>query len=105
MNRIICLVLVLALAPLCAGAELSAWFLDVGQGDCTVILCDGEAMIIDGGPPGSSQAVYSFLREELGLDRLAYMVSTHPHEDHLSGLTSFYSFSRMSRMSSIRISI
>ena len=50
MKRIAALLLVLVLVPLAAGAELSAWFLDVGQGDCTVIVCDGEAMIIDGGP-------------------------------------------------------
>lgn len=49
MKRIVSLLLVLLLLPVCAGAELTAWFLDVGQGDCTVIVCDGEAMIIDGG--------------------------------------------------------
>ena len=53
MKRVIALVLVLLLVPVCAGAELSAWFLDVGQGDCTVVVCDGEAMVIDGGPVGS----------------------------------------------------
>ncbi len=39
--------------PLRAMANLEAHFLDVGQGDCTVILCDGEAMVIDGGPPAA----------------------------------------------------
>ena len=86
MKRIAALFLVLMLVPVCAWAELSVWFLDVGQGDCTVVVCDGESMIIDGGPAGASQYVYSFVREELGLDHLDYMVSTHPHEDHLSGL-------------------
>lgn len=88
MKRIGALLLVLLLVPVCAGAELSVWFLDVGQGDCTVVVCDGESMIIDGGPAGSSQFVYSFIRDELGLDSLDYMISTHPHEDHLPGLTA-----------------
>ena len=88
MKRIVSLLLVLLLIPLYAEAELTAWFLDVGQGDCTVVVCDGEAMIIDGGPAGASQYVYSFIRETLGLARLEYMISTHPHEDHISGLIS-----------------
>jgi competence protein ComEC len=82
------LLLFLVLLPACAGADLTAWFLDVGQGDCTVIVCDGEAMIIDGGPPGSAQKVYAFLRDELQLTQLEYMISTHPHEDHLGGLAA-----------------
>ena len=88
MKRMICLVLVLLMVPVCAGAELSVWFLDVGQGDCTVVVCDGESMIVDGGPAGSSQFVYAFLRDELGLEHLDYLISTHPHEDHLSGLVA-----------------
>ena len=60
----------------------------MGQGDCTVILCDGEAMIIDGGPASASDLVYAFLRDTLEVKELKYVVSTHPHEDHLSGLNA-----------------
>lgn len=88
MKRMICWLLVLLLVPVCAWAEMSVWFLDVGQGDCTVVVCDGMSMIVDGGPPGSPQFVYGFLRDELGIEHLDYMVSTHPHEDHLSGLAA-----------------
>lgn len=86
MKRILSLLLVLVLFPVCSRAELTAWFLDVGQGDCTVIVCDGEAMIIDGGPPGAAQFVYSFIRDELQLAQMEYMISTHPHDDHIGGL-------------------
>lgn len=33
-------------------------FLDVGQGNCTVIICDEEAMIIDGRLTNASQLAY-----------------------------------------------
>ena len=88
MKRILALLLLLVLAPVCAGAELSAWFLDVGQGDCTVVVCDGEAMVIDGGPPGSAQFVYSFIRDRLQLAKMGYVIATHPHEDHIGGLAA-----------------
>ena len=63
-------------------------FLDVGQGDCAVVLCDGEAMVIDGGPAGSARYVYSYLRDTLRLSHLDYVVSTHPHIDHVGGLAA-----------------
>ena len=88
MSRFAALLLLLALLPVYALADLSAWFLDVGQGDCTVIVCDGESMMIDGGPPGASQKVYSFLRDTLALEHLDYMILTHPHEDHAGGLAA-----------------
>ena len=48
-----CLSLFLILALIPAQAEssetgLHIYFLDVGQGDAAIILCDGEAMMIDG---------------------------------------------------------
>lgn len=61
MRKIIALVLALILIPCMALADLTVYFLDIGQGDCAVIECDGEAMIIDGGLPGKSDHVYSFL--------------------------------------------
>ena len=88
MKKILCIVLLVLLLPALALADLEAFFLDVGQGDCTVILCDGEAMIIDGGPASASDLVYAFLRDTLEVKELKYVVSTHPHEDHLSGLNA-----------------
>lgn len=88
MKKILCVFLVILLLPAVSSAELEAYFLDVGQGDCTVILCDGEAMIIDGGPASASEKVFAFLRETLEVTELKYVVSTHPHEDHISGLTA-----------------
>ena len=70
-----CLSLFLILALIPAQAEssetgLHIYFLDVGQGDAAVILCDGEAMIIDGGESKHSSFIYSFLRNKLELEEL-----------------------------------
>ena len=61
-------------------------FLDVGQGDCTLILCDGQAMLIDGGEASASSKVYAYLKEH-GVDHLNYIVASHAHADHVGGLS------------------
>ena len=37
---------------------LEVYFIDVGQGDSTLIVDDGEAMLIDGGLSSQSQKIY-----------------------------------------------
>ena len=60
--------------------------LDVGQGDCSLILCDGKAMLIDGGEASESSKVYAYLKK-LGVNHLDYIVATHAHADHIGGLS------------------
>lgn len=88
MKKILALFFLFLLLPAAVLAEMDVYFLDVGQGDCTIILCDGESMMIDGGPPLASQKVFSFLRDTLELTEMRYLISTHPHEDHISGLSA-----------------
>ena len=45
-------------------------------------------MVIDGGPPGASDYVYSYIRKDLKLRQIAYVVNSHPHLDHTAGLSS-----------------
>lgn len=79
----------LLLFPLSALADLEAHFLDVGHGDCTIIVCDGEAMIIDGGQSGESDRVFAAIRN-LGIENLKCAIATHPQSDHVGGLPAAF---------------
>ncbi len=65
---------------------LAVFFIDVGQGDCSIIACDGMIMMIDTGDKQHSQAVCSFIQNELGIDHIDYLLITHSHNDHVGGL-------------------
>ena len=86
MKRIIAWLVCSLLLPSIAIAELTVYFLDVGQGDSAIVMCDNETMIIDGGLPSVSNKIYSFIREAK-IDRIDYMIVSHPDEDHIGGLT------------------
>ena len=58
MKRVSALLLLFLFLPVSSLADLQVHFLNVGQGDCTVVLCDGESMVIDGGPRSASGYVY-----------------------------------------------
>lgn len=78
-------------------SRLEVYFLDVGEGDCAVLSCEGRSMIIDGGDAGSSGYVYSFLKEH-DISRLEYMVCTHPDSDHVGGLPAALNFAETERV-------
>ncbi|MBE6623856.1 MAG: MBL fold metallo-hydrolase [Ruminococcaceae bacterium] len=74
-----------------SGSGLSVHFIDVGQADATLILCDGKSMLIDGGNKGDSDLIYTYL-EKNGIEYLDYVVGTHAHEDHMGGLPGAFHF-------------
>lgn len=69
-------------------------FIDVGQADSALVLCDGKSMLIDGGNVADSDEVYSYL-EDMQVDYLDYMVCTHGHEDHVGGLSGALNFAKV----------
>ena len=71
---------------------LEAHFIDVGQGDASLILCDGHAMLIDGGAPDASRRIYSYLQSH-GITDLDYIVCTHDDSDHSGGLSAALNYS------------
>lgn len=60
-------------------------YIDVGQGDCTLIICGGHTMLIDAGENGHEQEVSSYLHSK-GVGKLDYLVCSHQHTDHMGGL-------------------
>lgn len=65
--------------------RLEVHFLDVGQGDATLLLQDGHAMLVDGGDNLHGWQVTGYLNY-LGIDHLEYVIATHPDMDHIGGL-------------------
>ena len=68
------------------GSSFQIHYIDVGQADSALVLCDGHSMLIDGGNVEDSDLVYSYL-DRLDIGRLDYVVCTHAHEDHVGGLS------------------
>lgn len=60
-------------------------FIDVGQADAALVLCGGEAMLIDGGNTEDSSLMYTYLKNQ-DISYLDYIIATHAHEDHVGGL-------------------
>jgi len=64
--------------------QLTVTFLDVGQGDATLVQHpDGTAVLFDGGPPEGRVAR---LLRQAGVRRLSAVVMTHASRDHHGGL-------------------
>ena len=60
-------------------------YIDVGQGDCELVECDGKYMLIDAGENGHENDVINYLTK-LGVEKLDYVVASHQHSDHIGGL-------------------
>lgn len=66
--------------------RLRVTVLETGRSDAILVECGGEAMLVDGGDASWSKALRSDL-EKRGLTEFKYFLNTHPHNDHVEGLT------------------
>jgi competence protein ComEC len=81
---LVALALARGLSPPGPPATLTVTFLDVGQGDATLVQHpDGSAVLFDGGPPEGGVAR---LLRRAGVRRLSAVVMTHMSRDHHGGL-------------------
>ena len=62
-------------------------YIDVGQGDSMLIQVNGKNLLIDSGPKESKSKILSYL-DSISISKLDYIVSTHPHEDHIGNMSA-----------------
>ncbi len=77
-----------------ADSKFEVHFIDVGQADSALILCDGKAMLIDGGNAPDSNIIYTYL-EKHNVNYLDYIVCSHAHEDHVGGLSGALNYAKV----------
>ncbi len=68
-------------------------FIDVGQGDASLVQCDGHYMLIDGGGSKKSSLIYSYLKQRK-IDHLDAIVATHSDADHVGGLSGALNYAK-----------
>jgi beta-lactamase superfamily II metal-dependent hydrolase len=67
--------------------EMLVTFIDVGQGDSTLLeLPGGAVVLVDGGDNGAGYGAILPLLDEKGIETIDLLVLTHPHKDHCGGL-------------------
>ncbi|MCI8331986.1 MAG: MBL fold metallo-hydrolase [Clostridiales bacterium] len=65
-------------------------YIDVGQGDASLIaLPDGSHILIDAGPKSAASSLTRYL-SDAGITTIDYVILTHPHEDHIGGAPSVF---------------
>lgn len=64
---------------------LRIYYLNVGQADCTLVINNGQTMLIDGGNEADSPLIIKYIKR-LGISKIDYIVATHPDSDHIAGL-------------------
>ncbi len=64
---------------------LNVRYFDVGQGDSSLVECEGKYMLIDAGENGHEQQLINYLNS-VGVQKLDYIIVTHQHSDHIGGI-------------------
>ncbi len=61
--------------------KYSYHFIDVGQGDCTMILGEDVSIVVDTGPGENKYTTVEYIKQFT--DQIDVLILTHPHEDHI----------------------
>jgi len=86
---LILVILIYLIRPYYSNNNFSVTFLDVGQGESSIVQLPGkEIMLIDGGvqkPDIGRMVIAPFLRSR-GITSIDYIILSHAHPDHFGGL-------------------
>jgi competence protein ComEC len=67
--------------------KMTVSFLDVGQADSIFVeLPNQETLLIDAGNPDDGNPIVKYIKDK-GYTKIDYLVGTHPHSDHVGGMS------------------
>lgn len=65
--------------------RVTVHFLDVGQGDSSLIQYNGTTILIDAGEADEGPGIVRYLKDQ-GVSDIDLLIATHPHSDHIGGM-------------------
>ncbi|PRR81314.1 ComEC/Rec2 family competence protein [Clostridium vincentii] len=65
--------------------DINVHYIDVGQGDSILIQVNNKNLLIDAGPKSGKNDLLNYL-SKLKIEKLDYVIATHPHEDHIGNM-------------------
>ena len=84
--------------------DFSVHYIDVGQGDCELIVSKDKTVLIDSGEYENATKVISYI-QSLGITKLDYVIGTHPHSDHIGGLPEIIQSFEIGKVIAPKISV
>ena len=66
--------------------KLIVHYIDVGQADSILLQVNNKNLLIDAGNYEDGAKVATYLKKH-GVKKLDYIIATHPHEDHIGGMS------------------
>lgn len=73
-------------------------FVDVGQGDCALVMAGGKTALIDGGVVSEGLDTLPYVLDHYNIDKVDYAIMSHWDLDHVGGLLSLFSQGRVERL-------